>query len=60
MPRYEVEIWVLVEAEDAAAAFEDVRANYAVVHDPKNEITTHLVDMTVGEVVEFVREIDGN
>lgn len=49
MKRFDVELHIEVEADNADAAFADVRTNYCVVNDPNNAVKDNLVDMHVDE-----------
>lgn len=61
MPRFDVALHIEVEAEDAGAAIEEVRANYSVVNDPHHrigfELTSFVVDGDVYEIDEDEEEI---
>jgi hypothetical protein len=53
MKRFEVPLSIEVVAEDADAAFEEVRSHYCVINDPNNEVKTEgthtEVDFVIGD-----------
>jgi len=58
MPRFEVPLIILVDADNEEAAFSDVRTNYCVVNDPQGAVKENIVDMHVGEVTQVEADAD--
>lgn len=56
MPRFDVELHILVDAPSAENAFATVRSHYAVINDPEGKVCDKelLVDMFVNTTVDTV------
>lgn len=51
MPRFSIEVTIVLEAPDDDEAFRIVREEYAILHDPKDMFKSE--QFYVGEVIEL-------
>lgn len=56
MPKFEIVLSIEIEADDANAAFADVRTNYCVVNDPLGKVTEKTVSFLIDDQIHELAE----